>query len=892
LACRFVLSTMMMRCNRRSGQLIGGYLVRRLSMIALGTLWILFVSTTGQARNELQSPENNPDFVRTHLERPAQDNASPYTVLRVHNINNMRLSVTNWGTIGSMAGGLRDPIAGLPAPGMYFPAASNFEHLYLGALWIGAIQGTDSVVSTAHDMFDGLTEFYPESYFNGGGIIERSSRLESPYYDPAAISQQDFICTYFDTLTAPSYVPVDQWSWRPHKPLQVRVRQESFAWTYEYAEDFVIIRYWITNMGENLLPEVWVGFCVDPQVHHMNNVESAWDDLVGFREMMPSIAGYDFQDTSRVLWFADNDGDPEGGRNFTEASPRSVAGIGIIGTPQWIYYSDYGWWDPYQCWRWTCDYSFNWWSPNMNARYDWGPQKMPTRRSWSGGLGEPLGDRHKYFYMSNMETDYDQPWANTDFSNENWFGPPIGDEYLPNNISRGYPSHALLSAGPFYIQPGDSIPIAVALVAGEGFHVDATNARNLPMQQQRYLDNLDFSDLDRNFQWSKWVFDNPGTDTDEDGCSGYFFTKRCRDTIFTWQGHQWHDLVCDTMYYSGDGVADLKGPPPPPSPELTVASEPGIIHLKWDGGKSELFYDDFSHRRDFEGFNVYVGLGHDANSMALMASWDRVNYDRYRYVPEARPSPWVSQEAPWTLDALQQIYGADFDPLLYPGAVSFYEDDLGNRFYFKPHGGNRGNEYVEDGQIVTNRVQFTRLDSLWNEDVKAWELFGHFECIIDGLLPSQPYYFSVTAFDHGFAEGGLGPLESSSKTNMQLAYPSYSPDFVLEKRLEVGVYPNPYKIDAGYRAQGFEDPNREGFLERTRRIHFVNLPPRATIKIFSLDGDLIREIQHPDSRLSDSPSHTAWDMITRNTQAVVSGIYLYSVESEWGTQIGKIVIIK
>jgi hypothetical protein len=37
-----------------------------------------------------------------------------------------------------------------------------------------------------------------------------------------------------------------------------------------------------------------------------------------------------------------------------------------------------------------------------------------------------------------------------------------------------------------------------------------------------------------------------------------------------------------------------------------------------------------------------------------------------------------------------------------------------------------------------------------------------------------------------------------------------------------------------------------------------------------------------------------WDLITRNTQAVVSGLYLFSVEDkETGkTQLGKFVIIK
>ena len=73
----------------------------------------------------------------------------------------------------------------------------------------------------------------------------------------------------------------------------------------------------------------------------------------------------------------------------------------------------------------------------------------------------------------------------------------------------------------------------------------------------------------------------------------------------------------------------------------------------------------------------------------------------------------------------------------------------------------------------------------------------------------------------------------------------------------------------------------------------MNLPERATIKIFTLDGDMVREIQHEPGGIFTETSSTAWwDLISKNTQAVVSGVYLYSVESELGTQLGKIVIIK
>jgi hypothetical protein len=35
-----------------------------------------------------------------------------------------------------------------------------------------------------------------------------------------------------------------------------------------------------------------------------------------------------------------------------------------------------------------------------------------------------------------------------------------------------------------------------------------------------------------------------------------------------------------------------------------------------------------------------------------------------------------------------------------------------------------------------------------------------------------------------------------------------------------------------------------------------------------------------------------WDLVTRNTQAVTSGIYIWRVDSRLGSQVGKLVIIK
>lgn len=870
------------------GKMTSGFLI---TLLVTSVMWLVPMNLVAQPDEVFPFSEDAPP--NRLLARPDAGLAAPYTVLRTHDVNNLRFTITNWGTFGSMDGELVDPLTGLSAPGAFFPATTNFEHIYLGALWVGAIVGSDTVVSTANDLFYGLTEFYPGDYFGGGRMIERSIRDNSPFYDPDAHSEQDLTCSYTDTLTAQAYVPADQWSGRPHKPLNITITQESFAWPYQYAEGFIIIRYWIKNLRPDVLRDVWVGFLVQPRVRHISRTESMWDDHIGFRDTMTSIAGYNFEDTLQMVWFADNGGDPAPRSGFDGQSVRSAAGISIIGGPQSVYRSEYGYWDDYHCWRWTYERSFNWWVASQNSSYDWGPQRAPHKRSWVGGLGEPLGDRHKFRRMANGEFDYDQVWANTSFTADGWIGPPVADEYFANNISRGYTTRGLLSAGPYEIEPNDSIAIVLAFAAGDGFHNNSNNVRNLPQRQERYLANLDFTNLSRAMQWAKWVYDNPGIDTDDDGCRGYFLTARCRDTTLLWNGWYPYEVeVCDTIYYSGDGVADLKGPPPPPSPELTISSEPGKIHLEWDGSLTETFYDDFSRRVDFEGYNVYVGLGHNPNSLAMMASWDQVNFEPYHYERYANPGPWVSSERPLTFDDLSEMYGSDFDPRDYPNQISCYYTADGERYFFKPHGGNRGNTYEENGEIMTNPIQYVRTDSLWVEGRQTYQRYGHYRCTVEDLLPSQSYYFAVTAFDHGFPEGGLGPLESATQTNMQLAYASYTPDFVAEKKLKVSVYPNPYRIDGQYREMGYEDPNRDGFKERTRRIHFINLPPRATIKIFSLDGDLIREIHHPNDRFSDTPSHTAWDLITRNTQAVVSGIYLYTVESDQGTQVGKIVIIK
>ena len=60
------------------------------------------------------------------------------------------------------------------------------------------------------------------------------------------------------------------------------------------------------------------------------------------------------------------------------------------------------------------------------------------------------------------------------------------------------------------------------------------------------------------------------------------------------------------------------------------------------------------------------------------------------------------------------------------------------------------------------------------------------------------------------------------------------------------------------------------------------------MRIFSLSGDLVETLT-PDDQAGGT---SYWDLISRNGQDIVSGIYLYSVESPACSQIGKFVVVR
>ncbi len=805
-----------------------------------------------------------------------------------HRVGNVFLTITNWGFFGSKfwQDQLReeyctygDEPLGMLAPSFEFPAGSGVNYLFQGALWFAAIIEDDTLCSVGADGWQWVNEMYPAA-IPDGGLVQKSIRKGSVNYDPDAISEQDFYAVYTDTLTNQQYVTPDPIEGRPHKPINIEVNQRSYSWSYKYAEDFILIDFMLRNIGQKSIRRGYMGLYIDADIWAgpTDFVEAGYeDDYSGFKVSVPSPAGGGLEDTINIAWTADDDGDPHGGA-FYQKSPTGVAGTRVVRSP-----------NP------ELQYSFNWWNSNgYNTNFDWGPMKSANYRDFgTGGLGTPETDRNKYYILSNNEFDYDQLFAAVDYSDQGWLPPPTPD--LAENIADGFDTRYLFSFGPFNIEPGDSLLVTCAYVAGADFHVKPEDkAVHFDAQNpQVFYEKLDFTDLGINSTWAAWMYDNPGVDTDGDGDSGKFRIRI--DTIIE---NFDTTFVENRVYYEGDGVPDFKGPPPPPSPNLRYSAIPGRVTLKWNGLQTETYIDDFSQKQDFEGYRVYFGQELKTDAFALLTSHDLVDFNRHIW--DAGKQKWFLRDTPFSLDDLRAMYGDDFDPLMYTeedpfeydGELFYFERVDWNQYFSDPRGIKKTfMDEILSGAVTSDTGYLEYPDNYYQDDDSIYHKYYEYEYTISELRESDDLFFSVTAFDFGNPENGLEPLESSPLSNAIRIFPIYSADQVVENDAKVSVYPNPYVGDGAYRADGYE--SKEGDRERERRIHFVNLPEECTIKIWTTDGDLVREIKHEfGNPNSETNSKAYWDLITRNTQAAVSGLYIYTIESDLGTQVGKIVIIK
>ncbi len=248
------------------------------------------------------------DHGRGAARSPLEDTDTNFTT-----VGNIALTVTNFGTIGSRN-------SYWPKPSCEYPRGSRIEHIYQGGLWIGAVSrasGQELVSTGATDRSSAsrIGQGYEFTSEIGSQLIQRSSLAESPFFDPNAISHQDFHAEYSDlnrtNPTTGDTIP-------EHTPLGITVRQNSYAWNFPFADFFVILSYTIRNATQDTLDSVYVGFWNNAVVRNTNNVR-------------PGTGGYfehganGYLDSLRMMYTFDFDGIP------TPPAADSYVAIKLLG---------------------------------------------------------------------------------------------------------------------------------------------------------------------------------------------------------------------------------------------------------------------------------------------------------------------------------------------------------------------------------------------------------------------------------------------------------------------------------------------------------------------------------------------------------------------------------
>lgn len=172
------------------------------------------------------------------------------------------------------------------------------------------------------------------------------------------------------------------------------------------------------------------------------------------------------------------------------------------------------------------------------------------------------------------------------------------------------------------------------------------------------------------------------------------------------------------------------------------------------------------------------------------------------------------------------------------------------------------------------------------------------------LVRGKTYWYAVTSFGipdlslleipDSTAPGGIRydtlfteNTESSVLQNAKRVDLAFSQS---DKLGEVMVVPNPYRVDRDYT---FENGGWEGrasqWSENSRLIKFIHLPVDCTIRVFTIAGDLVTTLNNYGSL---TPGELTWNLISESNRALASGVYVFTVESNVGRQIGKFVLIR
>jgi len=767
--------------------------------------------------------------------------------------------------------------------------------------------------------------------------------------DGAPVSEQDFISYYYDYCPFGTDGDRDHGSSRSanrHYPLNVRVRQMSYQWSYDYIKNLVYVEFNVTNMNhEDELKDCAMGIYFDADVGPQTwGVEKAADDVSGYVKG----EGYEFAHTR------DEDGD--GGLTTGLVGAR-------VCTP-----------DPeklkFHCWYWKVGQG-----PDDSNPRDLSPSGPTANEKYWLLVGKnPNPSYYTPLRPDGNITEFEQPTANDTRFLFSFYGAQPGTaDYDETDAFGNYHKR-------WNLAPGKTMKIVVAVFPG---------------------DNL--QDLKRSARWAKEIYGqaqdlltvvlpdtfphyNPPEPPDIPGLYAELVNNGDRIDLY-WDNRSEFSYDSKTVSTAITGwqephSAQLKpGLDSDPTPYLLNnwpedfpeqfrfdENDPDYV---WNNNALANPWTSYRLRHDFQGYTVWGRSGSGSQEdWEMVRRWDKIDtaqdYADYSInadsvnlfldfggylgvdndLPNRSNDPDLNQRG-WqaTPEEYAKFYRLDENYELVPNGSVFYgwpiyNPDLDWTSDIQLNADNiaAANPMLSSKEIETLQArlfmhpeleQHTEIfDALYDPKLiplKAFAFPGgaeaddptaeqletlkkerlarrYYKSYISYPRKGVEYYVAVTSYDRGIPSNDLNFLETGrdADANMRVFFPG---TLASEDMDNIKVVPNPYIGRSKF--DGRLENDEKG--DKSRRLWFINLPQKCTVRIYTLAGDLVQTLHHDGADMTDivtisraatqgiaAEGMHSWNLLSKHNQIIAPGVYLFSVENKADDKIkvGKFVIIK
>jgi hypothetical protein len=773
---------------------------------------------------------------------------------------------------------------------------------------------------------------YPSYAFSAPHDDDSDGRIDE---DGAPVSEQDFISFYYDYCPLRTVGDRDLGGSRStnrHYPLNVRVRQMSYQWSYDYIKNLVYVEFNITNMNiatQDTLFDCAMGIYMDADCGPQSmGSEKAADDLSGYVKG----TGYEFAYT--------NDADGDGGLTTGRVGARVCTP-----NPEELLF---------HCWYWEVGDGPDDFNPYS---FSYSPRRTANEKYWLLTGRNP--DESKFQPLRPEQddiTEFVQPSPNDTRFLFSFYGDMQG---MSNPTE-----------GSWNLAPGRTMKIVVAVFPGD-----------------------DQEDLKRSARWAKEIYGEsqtlvnvvlpdtfPHYDPPEPPEIPKLFAEMMDDgnrIDLYWDNRSEFSYDTKTVSTAVLGWQD------PSSPQFLPGLDSDPTFVDWSTFPPEFHpptdptkynmnaivnpYTAFRLRHDFQGYTVWGRSGSGSQEDWVQVNrWDKVETptDDLDYMVNSNtPYPQlfvdfggylgVNRDLPnksvnnanntgwaynptefakfYRLDENYHYITVDADhfygfPIYDPdkdynaailqqaqdiedansGMPAEYIRQLQARLFKHPQIRTEIFDELAESKLIPlpgHGGQVAINDPADLLDLKQQRLARrYYKTEIMYPRKGVEYYVAVTAYDRGIPSNDLNFLETGrdADANMKVFFPGTA---AKEDMSNIYVVPNPYIGRSKF--DGRRENDDKG--DRSRRIWFINLPERCKIRIYTLAGDLVDEIEHDGAYQTDvitvskAATHGIsatgihdWNLLSKNNQIISPGVYLYSVENRADKKIkvGKFVIIK